>query len=325
MNNLIISNFYFNTTVESIIEKLRLTLTNGKLKDVEYKPDEIIITCPNDEHKSGHEANPDCHIAINKDGVPLGYFHCFGCGTKGTFLYFVALCLSSSEERALDWLKSNFDYQYISKKQLFADDICINRSIRQINSVKSNNLIDPRSLDEYQNWCPYLAKRKLTREICDKFNVKYDSKYRQVIFPCYDINGNLIMTPRRSIDTKTFYLDKNVEKPVYCLNEIVKNNIKTAIVTEGPFDTLTAWTYGFPAIGTLGTPSDAQIEQINRSTITTLYLMFDNDVAGKRFNKLFHDKISERIFLVDVNIPKPYKDINDLNKEIFDKTIQSSR
>lgn len=133
------------------------------------------------------------------------------------------------------------------------------------------------------------------------------------------------MTPRRSIDTKTFYLDKNVEKPVYCLNEIVKNNIKTAIVTEGPFDTLTAWTYGFPAIGMLGTPSDTQIEQINRSTITTLYLMFDNDAAGKRFNKLFHDKVSERIFLVDVNIPKPYKDINDLSKEIFDKTIQSSR
>lgn len=75
----------------------------------------------------------------------------------------------------------------------------------------------------------------------------------------------------------------------------------------------------------LGTPSDSQIEQINRSCITTLYLVFDNDEAGRKFNKLFHKRISSRIFLVDVNIPSPYKDINDLDKETFLKIISNSK
>lgn len=53
--------------------------------------------------------------------------------------------------------------------------------------------------------------------------------------------------------------------------------------------------------------------------------MFDNDEAGRKFNQLFHKKISSRIFLTDVNIPSPYKDINDLDKETFLKIISNSK
>ena len=325
MSRLILNDYEIHADIPEILERLRLTMTNGKLKDIEYKSDEIIITCPNDEHKSGCEMHPDCHIALEKEGIPYGYFNCFGCSAKGTFLRFVALCFSSSEDRALDWLLKTFGGERISRSQLFNERISISNNFRSLGNSARKDLVDPKILQEYQDWCPYLSKRKLSREVCEKFNVKYDSKYRQVIFPCYDVSGNLIMIPKRSIDTKTFYLDKDVEKPVYCLNEIVKNNIKTAIVTEGPFDTLTAWTYGYPAIGMLGTPSDSQIEQLNRSCITTLYLMFDNDEAGRKFNQLFHKRISSRIFLVDVNIPSPYKDINDLDKETFLKIISNSK
>jgi hypothetical protein len=126
------------------------------------------------------------------------------------------------------------------------------------------------------------------------------------------------MMPRRSIDYKTFYLDYDMEKPVYCLDFIQKNHYSTAIITEGPFDVLTAYSYGYPAIGTFGNPSDYQIDQINKSCITVLYTMFDNDDAGRKFTRLVKSKLDKRILVVEVKLPEGKKDINDLSFEEFE-------
>ena len=72
---------------------------------------------------------------------------------------------------------------------------------------------------------------------------------------------------------------KSVADHVYL---IIKNNITTAMICEGPFDVLTCYTYGYPAIGTFGNPSPYQIAAINRSPIKVLYLAMDNDSAGRR-------------------------------------------
>ena len=108
-------------------------------------------------------------------------------------------------------------------------------------------------------------------------------------------------------------------------NKIVKNNIKKCIITEGPFDCLLANQYGFPAVATLGNPADNQIKLISNSGITAAYLMFDNDSKGQIFNKVFHQKLSPRIFITDVKIENPYKDIGDLDYETFWKFIQKTQ
>ena len=133
------------------------------------------------------------------------------------------------------------------------------------------------------------------------------------------------MMPRRSIDYKTFYLDRDVEKPVYCLDFVQKHNYSTVIITEGPFDVLTAYTYGYPAIGTFGNPSDYQIDQINKSCITVLYAMFDNDEHGKKFTRFLKNKLDKRILVVDVKFPEGKKDINDLSLEEFQNILKSAK
>jgi len=318
MRQLIVDNYVINKPIEDILNLLRISLTNGKLKDIENKGDNLLVTCPH--HDGGHEQTPACNVYIGNDTkLPYGYFNCFVCGEKGNFLKFVAECFDAPESYAKAWLLKNFGGELVAKDLFMGDPIVVGKS-----KAKKKGL-DESILDTYQKWTPYLGKRKLSREICELFKVRYDPKYRQVIFPAYDIHGKLVMLPKRSIDTKTFYLDKDVEKPVYCLDYIMKNNIKTALITEGPFDCLTGWEYGYPTIATLGKISDYQIEQINKSCLNILYAAFDNDAAGRSFLELLKRKLTKRIILIETKFPSNKKDINDLTKEELDKVIKNAR
>ena len=318
MRQLIIDNYVINKPIEEILTLLKLSLTNGKLKDIENKGDNILVTCPH--HDGGHEKTPACNIYIGNDTkLPYGYFNCFVCGEKGSFLKFVAECFDAPESYAKAWLLKNFGGELIAKNLFMGEPIVLNRN----KGIKKH--LDESILDQYQTWNPYLAKRKLSREICELFKVRYDPKYRQVIFPAYDMNGNLVMLTKRSIDTKSFYLDKDVEKPVYCLDYVMKNNIKTVLITECPFDCLTGWEYGFPTIATFGKISDYQIEQINKSCINIIYAAFDNDAAGRSFLETLKRKLTKRIIIIETKFPAWRKDLNDLTKEELQEIIKNAR
>lgn len=318
MRQLIIDNYVINKPIEEILTLLKLSLTNGKLKDIENKGDDILVTCPH--HDGGHEKTPACNIYIGNDTkLPYGYFNCFVCGEKGSFLKFVAECFDAPESYAKAWLLKNFGGELVAKNLFMGEPIVLNRN----KGIKKH--LDESVLDQYQTWNPYLAKRKLSREICELFKVRYDPKYRQVIFPAYDMNGNLVMLAKRSIDVKSFYLDKDVEKPVYCLDYVMKNNIKTVLITEGPFDCLTGWEYGFPTIATFGKISDYQIEQINKSCINIIYAAFDNDAAGRSFLETLKRKLTKRIIVIETKFPANKKDVNDLSKEELQEIIKNAR
>lgn len=308
MRNVQVDNYILDAPVLDILYKLQLSTDNGKLKSIEPKGDCIWVTCPH--HNNGLENKPAMTIYVGEDNkIPYGYCHCFVCDFKGPFHKFVAEFFDKSESYAKNWLISNYGVlAYQQKLQL--EPICLNRT-------KKKQYLDPSILDNYQHWTPYLATRKLSRDICEEFNVRYDAYHRQVIFPCYDIKGNLIMLPKRNIDTKVFYLDKNVDKPIYCLDYVVKNNYTTCIICEGPIDCLTCYTYGKPAIATLGAISDSQIEQLNKSPIKVLYTMFDNDAAGKRFTEILKSRIAKRILVKEIQLPAGKKDINELSYEEF--------
>lgn len=307
-----IDKYIISEPIINILNKLKTSTHNGKLKDIRVGATDITVTCPNDNHDGGLEHNPDCHINIEVESVPYGYFHCFACGEKGGFVKFVALYFSSSEEYAKNWLITNFGV-------LSQDAILIDDEIVLPNSKK--NYLDEAILDQYQKWCPYLGKRKLNRDICEKFKVRYDPYYRQVIFPIYDTHGHLKMLAKRSIDTKFFHMDKDQEKEVYGLNIIQKNNVKSCMIVEGPIDLITCYTHNVPAIALLGTPSAYQISNINKSCIINLFIATDNDDAGEKFATFLDKRLSSRILTTRVQLPKNRKDVNDLTAEEWNKLI----
>ena len=316
IRTLIIDNYLIEAPIIDILQRLRVSIKTDKLKDIIQKTDYIMVTCPH--HKDGRESHPDCGIYIGEDSKKTyGFVHCFACNWAVNFVTFVQDCFESSEAFAKKWLIDNYG-RLINSTTSIGDTIKIDK--------KTNiKVIDSSQLDTFATWCPYLSKRGISRATCNRFNVKYDAEHRQVVFPCYDITGRLIMLVRRSIDNKIFYMDKGVEKPVYGLDKVVEANIRTVLITEGPFDCLSANEYGFPAIATLGTPSIEQINEINKSCITTIYTMFDNDSAGKKFTEFLKTRLDKRILVVEVRIPQGKKDINDLTKEEFINAIENAK
>ena len=317
MRPLVVDNYIVKAPVLTILRRLQVVLTNGKLKDVKEGSENIVVTCP--DHDGGRESHPACNIYIGDNpDIPYGYYNCFVCPSRGNFLKFVAHCFDSSEEYAKKWLTTTFESEIFEQKTYFGEPLSFGPK------KKKTKTLDKSVLDQYQTWTPYLGQRKLSRGVCEAFNVRYDPYYRQVLFPTYDLHGNLVMIPKRSIDTKSFYLDREVEKPVYCLDYIAKHKYRTAIITEGPFDCLTGWEYGYPTCATFGQISDYQIDQLNKSGVRVLYAAFDNDYAGQIFTRTLKAKLRDHILVVEVKLPTGKKDLNDLTREEFSRVIEAA-
>lgn len=319
MRILRVDNYIITVPLYEVVNRLRLALTNGKLREIKSwhdGEDNIVVTCPH--HSGGHETHAAMNIYVgDKTDIPYGYCKCWACDFQCSFTYFVAECFECSEEFAKNWLISKFGI-LSSAKIVTEDDIIIKPK-------KASTRLPANYLDNLQNWHPYLGERKLSREVCELFKVKYDPMTSQIIFPCFDTAGKIIMAPKRSIFYKNFYLDSGQEKPVYCLDYIIKNNITTAMICEGPFDVLTCYTYGYPAIGTFGNPSPAQINAINRSPIKVLYLAMDNDIAGQRMANIIKAGLDPRIIVKEVKWPAGKKDPNELSFEEFNNVMHEAK
>ena len=313
MNNLIIDNHVIKKDIKAILSELKAIIINGKLKDVEYKPDNVRITCPNHEHKNGHEDKPSCDIYIgDSDKVIFGTTHCFACGFKGQLYNFVAEAADKSVSWAKKWLCDNFTEYTIESKNILIDDY-IDLNYKNTPAVTLPDDI----LTSYQSWHPYLNKRNLSKDICKRFEVKYDPDSECIVFPVRDIKGNLKFLTRRSVVDKRFIIDKDIEKEVYLLYNIIKDSIKEVYVVESQINALTLWSWGYPAIALLGTGSDYQYKLLKKSNILKYNLCFDGDIAGDNGIERFITNTSDNVF-IDVILMKRGKDVNDLTKEEFD-------
>lgn len=315
MRVLRVDNYIIETPLYEIVSQLRLALTNGKLREI--KPwsegdDNIVVTCPH--HSGGHEKRAAMNIYVGGSSkIQYGYCKCWACDFQCSFVKFIAECFECSEDFAKNWLIERYG-RLVATSVITDDDIVIKPR-------KSSAKLPKNYLDNLQSWHPYLSERKLSREVCELFQVKYDPRTSQIVFPCFDVAGNILMAPRRSIVYKNFYLDKSQDKPVYCLDYIIKNNITTAMICEGPIDVLTCYTFGYPAIGTFGNPSPNQIEAINKSPIKVLYLAMDNDSAGRRMANTIKAGLDPRILVKEVVWPYGIKDVNEMSYDAFCKTM----
>ena len=315
-NVLRVDKYLIDTPIINILYDLRTLYPRGKLRQILPKTDEIILTCVNSEHSNANEAHPDAHINLNPKVAPFAVYHCFACGLKTDFVGFIAHYFDSSRDFAKQWLIKHYGKLSAEVLQL-GDAIDLKKSKAPVSKV----LNEAELLASLQDYCPYLAKRGITRAAAKKFNVKYDQITRQVVFPVYNINNQLVMLAKRSIDSKMFFMTKDVEKEVYGLNTIISNKIKYCLLVEGPIDMLTCWSHGIPAVATLGQVSDYQIAQINKAHLTSIYLCFDNDSAGRRFTAYTKNKLDKSTLITEIALPISKKDVNELTDEEWQELI----
>ena len=314
MGDLIIDNHIIDAPIESIMTQLRKELTNGKLDRVERIGDNVRVTCPT--HKGGRESHPSCNVYCGSDpSIEYGWMHCFTCGEQGSLWHFVAECFDKDDNFGKSWLLSRFGDTFVESTIRFPDfDLLGNMAPKE----EAKKPLDESFLDSCQSWHPYMAKRRLSREVCERFKVKYDPKGEHIVFPCWDEAGNLVMCTRRSVRTKQFLIPKDVEKPVYLLNVVKRNGINEATIVESQINCLTLWGWGIPSCALFGTGTKHQYEILNKSGIKHYYLCFDGDEAGDKGIARFLSNIRNDVF-VDIILMARGKDANDLTEEEFNK------
>ena len=168
-----------------------------------------------------------------------------------------------------------------------------------------------------------MTKRKLSKETCEKFKIKYDKDTNCLVFPVWNNKDELVFLTRRNIDSKNFYIDKGADKStIYLLNYVLKGNYKVVVVVESQINALTLWQCGYPAIALFGAgTSKEQMETLNKSPIRHYLLAYDNDSAGIHGINNFQKYIRKDVLVDVINLPVG-KDINDLEQEEIDKLIK---
>lgn len=309
--NLVINNRSIDTPLVKILKQVKLEINTGKLGTVKEKHDNVIVTCP--FHKEGKEAHPSCSLYCGDNSeIEYGWFKCFTCGETGPLTKFIGECFNSTPSFGKEWLLERFGNTVV-EKQLDMLPIDFKASKTQY--------LDESILNTFQSYHPYMTQRKLTSEIIEKFKIKYDTETKSIVFPVWDDRGRLFMLTRRSVVDKTFIIDKDKEKPVYLLNFIKQNNIKTVCVCESQINALTAWSWGYPAVALFGTGTKLQYEILAKSGIRFYNLCFDGDEAGDRGTQNFIKNLGNKGALINViHLPRG-KDVNDLTKEEFDKLL----
>ena len=278
-------NNYYNVEIKDI-----LALANSKdsrlFNKININDRDVITNCP----FHGEDKNPS--LGVKKSN---GVVHCFSCGYSNNFTGFVKDLglgdLFSTEEV----ISKNREIDLFLKKE-----------------CKFKNLPNP----YVKNKTLYWTKRKITKETKDLFELGFDTKTNEVTFPMKDICGNIVGFIRRSVNKKRFKIDKDMDKILYGLCELYLTGYKRndIIIVESNIDALYLWSLGYPALALNGTGSYKQYEILNQLSFRLIYLMLDNDVAGRLGAERIRRNV-KRKFFKQLKYPLGVKDVNDMTKE----------
>jgi DNA primase len=308
---------YIEEPVEKILQQIRQeTSDNGDmyLRDIIKRGNHLVVTCP--FHSDHKEKKPACTVFASKhNDFEEGDYHCFVCNAHGNMVNLVSGCFEQEVDFGKNWLLERYGNTFV-EKELYLPEIDLTHRHRNETDYMNESLLD--SLEPHH---PYMEKRKLSKEVCERFKVKYDPNTSSLVFPVWDETGKLYMLTRRSVKDKTFIIDSNKEKPIYLMNFVKDNDIPYAIVVESQINALTCLSYDLSAIATFGVGiSGKQFEILNKSNIRHYILAFDGDEAGKRGTAKFLKNIRKDVFVDVLDIPEGL-DVNDLDKDTFIKIL----
>ncbi len=308
---------------EDLIEEIRV---NNDIVDViseyvklEKKGKNYFGRCPFHNEKTGSfSVEPVKQI-----------FHCFGCGKGGNVIHFIMAIENLDFIEALKLLADRARIQIPETNNGVRDDekAKLKKELLQINIEAArffhNNLIDEKNIVPNQ----YLAKRKIERQTIIKFGLgyaedKYDSLYKhlkslgygdtsifasglvivkeetkkvfdrfrgRIMFPIFDIRGNVIAFGGRVLDSSQPKYMNSPEtavyqkgKHLYAMNFAKGSCAKKIILAEGYMDVISLHQRGIiNVVAPLGTALTENQSKLLKKYSEEIILSFDSDSAGQ--------------------------------------------
>ncbi|QYW03530.1 hypothetical protein pEaSNUABM34_00228 [Erwinia phage pEa_SNUABM_34] len=258
----------------------------GKIPgDKKYNGDTIMVCCPFHSDKT-----PSCGIYTSVGmEIPLGFFHCFGCGEKGGWNKLAQHAkLQEIKGWAIKDAGTNSLSALLRTYEQIGQKIGTYPSVGLLMKALGRNSYLDWPLDE--EWRGYpgalvraagglLNAQRTGTSICF-FPCKHGTKYIGGIaaYLRKQMNGTSYVNSQGD-----WAKDKGLF-PLQLAKECLKKyKLKYIVIVEGPRDALALLSYGIPAIAVLGAEQFGETKRrtIEMLGISVVYTMTDNDAAGK--------------------------------------------
>lgn len=310
-----------DTTYQQLLIDLKGSLMcNGifLLNDIKPTGDNIMITCP--VHKDGHEHKPSCGVSIvpkyqGSKIIEPGTVHCFTCGYTAPLTSFISNCFGYKDGGIFGnkWIKAQYNTGLTVKTR----KVELNLSRGTITRGELPN-VPQEVLQGYRYTVEYMYNRGLTDDIIEQFDIGYDSKDDCITIPVPNLKGEVKWLQRRSIMGKKYYIPSGINKTDYLLgaSEVLRLKLykQPVYIVESPFNMLTLWKLGFPAICIFGTGGGNQYKMLNKLPIRHYIIALDPDEAGKKGSRKLLHNLGKTKLLSKVNYID-HRDINELDEE----------
>jgi 5S rRNA maturation endonuclease (ribonuclease M5) len=304
----------------------------------------LISSCP------VHEGDNVTAFNINIDEDHEDHCGKWFCNTQGCHNE-----KSANDIISLVWMllenkfKKSYKFPEVVK---FCQDFCSGVKVDISTTYKSSEALDKllkntRKVNELQNKATRSTVRKyltfppqhyinrgFSQEALDLFDVglctRPDSQmYKRIVFPVYDENDEYMVgcvgrtignDPRKWINQKGF----NKSNFLYNYGKAIEHITRSAtiILAEGQGDVIRLWESGIRnAVGIFGSKiSDAQEFLIQKTGVSNVIIMSDNDKAGDACKKDIHERLKLLFNIYTVELPK--NDIGDMSVNEVNEVIK---
>ena len=273
-----------------------------------------------------NEKTPSFHVSPEKQ-----VYHCFGCGAGGSVINFVMQAENLTFVDAVKFLGERAGIS-IPDDNSYDDRLSKQRQrLLEANKAAARFFYDVLLSDDGKSAREYLLSRGLSVETITKFGLGfapeswdrltkhlkslgfsdyeimdsglvtqrqdkksyYDRFRNRVMFPIFDVRGNVIAFGGRVMDdSKPKYLNSSDTKVfdkssnLFALNLAKKSESKTFVVVEGYMDVITLHQHGVTtAVASLGTALTENHARLLKRYAEEVVLCYDSDEAGRNAAK----------------------------------------
>lgn len=176
---------YTDEMLAAINEKADLISYASQTMDLEKRGDDYFTHCPKHEDKT-----PSLSFNPEKN-----YYYCFSCGVSGQIINFLKDFEGLSFIEAVQ--KASKIANVDMNSMCFSNTIAFLRKVEKLHQKKREKYHhEIISVSEYNKYIretiPEWLNEGITQESMDRFGIRADTFQNRIIYPVYDIEGNLI-------------------------------------------------------------------------------------------------------------------------------------
>lgn len=206
-----------------------ISSTFGKAK-LDSTAENIAVSCPKCDEKS-----EKLKLSIN---ITTWQVHCWVCGLKSKNLYYILKKYISKDSASS--FKKKFNLQISDQSSQEKDDEVIEKTCLPEGFCLLGENIKSRDPD-IRSCISYLKSRGLSESDMWRFclgTARTGTYRRRIIFPSFDLDGELNYFVARSIDkdSKRKYVNARSKKSEIIFNEYLIDFKSELVIVEGPFD-----------------------------------------------------------------------------------------